>query len=63
MRNRLRQKIFQRDAIASHQQAALRLERLREGGGSGMGLRRAAAFNLDCRQFVPDLYDEIYLMD
>jgi hypothetical protein len=38
MRNRLHQKIFQRDSIAAHQQAALRFECLREGGRAGMGL-------------------------
>jgi hypothetical protein len=49
----LAQEILQRDAVAAHQQGALRLERLHEGSRARMGLRRAAALHLDGGQPRP----------
>jgi len=47
MRDRLREKLVDRDAIAAHEERALRPDRRRESGDAGMGLWRASALDFD----------------
>jgi hypothetical protein len=51
--HRPHQEILQRDAVAAHQQRALRLECLHERRRARVGLRRAAALHLDGGQPRP----------
>ncbi|HEX8013063.1 MAG TPA: integrase core domain-containing protein [Casimicrobiaceae bacterium] len=47
MRDRLREKLVDRDAIAAHKERPLGPESGREGADAGMGLWRASAFHFD----------------
>src|SRR5437867_13010049 len=59
--NRLGQALFQRDAVVSHQQRALRLEGIREGAKAWKRTRRAAALHCDCDDRAAGPHHDIQL--